>query len=158
MYLVGKIVGTHGIKGEVKIKADSSFNRFAIGNVLYIQKEDKQIEIKINSHRIHKNMDLITFNNYKNINDVLEYVGSNVYTNHEDELDDEEFYYEDLIGLDVVDKDNKHLGIVKDIMEVPQGVILEVKNKEKTFLVPFVSEFIISVDDKITIEIIEGLL
>ena len=72
MYLVGKIIGTPGIKGEVKVKADTSFNRFETNNILYLKKNDQMIEIKINSHRKHKNHDLITFNNYKNINDVLE--------------------------------------------------------------------------------------
>ena len=39
MYLVGKIVGTHGIKGELKVKSDTSFNRFEKGSKLseYIQ-------------------------------------------------------------------------------------------------------------------------
>ena len=69
MYLVGKIVGTHGIKGELKVKSDTSFNRFEKGNKLYI---DKTQEVTINSHRQHKGMELITINGLKNINDVLE--------------------------------------------------------------------------------------
>ena len=39
MYLVGKIIGTHGIKGELKVKSDTSFDRFKVGNVLYVEKE-----------------------------------------------------------------------------------------------------------------------
>ena len=35
MYLVGKIVGTHGIKGELKVKSDTSFDRFKKGSKLY---------------------------------------------------------------------------------------------------------------------------
>ena len=41
MYLVGKIVGTHGIKGELKVKSDTSFDRFKKGNKLYIEKEEE---------------------------------------------------------------------------------------------------------------------
>ena len=74
MYLVGKIVGTHGIKGELKVKSDTSFNRFEKGNKLYI---DKTQEIVINSHRQHKGMELITINNLNNINAYV----SNVYEN-----------------------------------------------------------------------------
>ena len=43
MYLVGKIVGTHGIKGELKVKSDTSFNRFEKGNKLYIEKTEEII-------------------------------------------------------------------------------------------------------------------
>lgn len=158
MYLVGKIVGTHGIKGEVKVKADTSFSRFETNNILFIKKDNEFQKIEINSHRIHKNHHLITFNNYRNINDVLEYVGCEIYTNHDDQLADDEYYYEDLIGKEVVDDALQHLGYVSDIREVPQGIILEVKNNDKAFLVPFVSEFILEVNDKIKIKVIEGLL
>ena len=41
MYLVGKIIGTHGIKGELKIHAETNFSRFEIGNVLHIKKENE---------------------------------------------------------------------------------------------------------------------
>ena len=64
MYLVGKIIGTHGIKGELKVKSDTSFDRFSVGNVLYIKLDDHDYKkIVINSHRIHQGCDLITFNN-----------------------------------------------------------------------------------------------
>ena len=70
------------------------------------------------------------------------------------------FYYDDLIGLDAYDNDEK-IGEVVDVMEVPQGAILVIKTKEKEALVPFVSEFIVDVDinnGKILINPIEGLL
>lgn len=158
MYLVGKIIGTHGIKGEVKVKADTSFSRFETNNILFIKKDEQIIEIQINSHRIHKNLDLITFNNYHNINDVLDFVGCDIYTTHDDKLAEEEYYYEDLINMEVVDEEGMHLGYVIDVREVPQGIILEVANDEKSFLVPFVSEFILDIGDKIIIKVIEGLI
>lgn len=159
MYLVGTIVSTHGIKGEVKVKSDSSFERFIPGNKLYLKKDGKFLEIIINSHRRHKNYDLITFNNLQNINDVLEYINCQIYTTHDHkELKENEYYYEDLISKKVYNQENNYLGVVVDLREVPQGVILEVKN-EKTFLVPFVGEFIIDItDDKIIINVIEGLI
>lgn len=130
-----------------------------LATLYYIKKDGDYKEIVINSHRHHKNYDLITFNNIKNINDVLEYVGSEIYVTHDyKDLQDNEYYYEDLISKKVYDTDNNYLGVVKDIREVPQGIILEVKN-EKTFLVPFVSEFIKDIeDDKIIINVIEGLI
>ncbi|HEY8444500.1 MAG TPA: ribosome maturation factor RimM [Bacilli bacterium] len=158
MYLVGKIIGTHGIKGEVKVKADTSFDRFKPGNTLYLKKNNEFQEIIINSHRRHKNYDLITFNNLNNINQVLEFIDCELYTPHQDKLEDNEYYYEDLIGKLVYDTNNNYLGKVIDIRELPHGINLEIKNG-RTFYVPFVSEFIIEVtNDKIIINVIEGLI
>lgn len=159
MYLVGKIVGTHGIKGELKVKSDTSFNRFEKGNKLYI---DKTIEITIDSHRQHKGMELITINGLKNINDVLCYVGKDLYVPHDrSELDEGEYYYEELIGLDCYDSQDNFIGPVIDLQEVPQGLILEIQGKDKTILIPFVEAFIDGIDleeKKLYINEIEGLL
>ena len=159
MYLVGKIVGTHGIKGELKVKSDTSFDRFKKGNVLYIEKEEKII---INSSRVHKGLHLITINGLTNINDVLMYVNKNIYVPHDrSELEEGEYYYEDLIGLICYDSNKEEIGEVIDLQEVPQGLILEIRGKEKTILIPYVDEFIEEIDldnKKILINEIEGLL
>lgn len=159
MYLVGKIIGTHGIKGELKVKSDTSFDRFKVGNVLYVEKE---YPITINSVRNHKDFTLITVNSFTNINDVLDLVNKEIYVNHDrKELKDGEYYYEDIIGLDVFDSNNINRGVVNDIIEVPQGLLLEIKGQEKTSLIPYVKEFIKEInlsEKKIVINEIEGLL
>lgn len=162
---VGKIVSTHGIKGEVKVKSETSFaeERYKKGNTLYIKKEKQYIPIHIDSHRVHKGLDLVCFNSFRNINEVLEFVGYDVYMNKEDRnvLSDDEFYYDELIGMHVFDMQDVEIGQVVDIREVPQGIILEIKSKQKNILIPFVDEFIKSVDKmngKIQIDPIEGLL
>ena len=154
-YLVGTIVNTHGIKGEVKIKSETNLDRFNKGNVLFLKKGNKYFEIHVDSHRVHKGMDLITFNGINDINDVLEYKGCNLYIKHED---DEKIYYEDLIGKNII-VDGKICGIVVDIREVPQGIILECDCGGKTKFIPYVSEFIKEVkEDGIIVTPIEGLL
>lgn len=159
MYLVGRIIGTHGIKGELKVKSDTSFDRFKIGNKLYIE---KQIPIIVNSVRIHKGMVLITVNDLKNINDVLEYVNKDIYVPHDrSELKDGEYYYEDLIGLQCFNQINENIGVVNDLIEVPQGLILEIKKESKTFMVPYVKQFVKKIDlenKQMFIEEIEGLV
>ena len=161
---VGKIITTHGIKGEVKVSITTSspLERFKKGNTLYGLFDKEYKEIKIDTYRLHQGFALISFNGITNINDVLDYVGKTIYVNKDDlkELDQDNFYYDDLIGLDAYDNDEK-IGEVVDVMEVPQGAILVIKTKEKEALVPFVSEFIEDVDlkeGKIFINPIEGLL
>lgn len=159
MYLVGKIITTHGIKGEVKVKSETNLDRFHQGSQLFIQREQNFEKIIIDSHRRHQNFELITFNGYKNINDVLQYVGCELYVEHKERLQDGEYYIEQLIGLSVLDENHHLLGLVSDVLEVPQGHILEIKNNDKRFLVPFVDEFVKELTDTtIIIHVIEGLL
>ena len=154
-FLVGTIVNTHGIKGEVKIKSETNLDRFEKGNTLYLKKGSEYLTIKIDSHRIHKGMDLITFNGIKDINDVLDYKGCNLYTIHED---DDKIYYEDLIGKNIM-VDGAIIGKVSDLREVPQGIILECLVGEKVRFIPYVDEFIKEVNDEaIVVTPIEGLL
>ena len=154
-----KILTTHGIKGEVKIKIiTDDLNRFNKGNILYVG-DEKEV-ITINSFRMSKGMGLITFNNITNINDVLKYIGKSIYVDT-DMYDDDSIYYDDLIGCNVFDK-GKLIGICEDVMEVPQGEILVIKLENgKQGFVPFVDEFIKEIDiekKQIDIESIEGLL
>ena len=160
-YLVGRIINTHGIKGELKIINESDFDRFKVGNTLFILKDNKYEEVKISSVRYHQNFVLITINGLNNINDVLKYVGLDIYTDKHEELEDGHYYFDDLIGCLVYDEDNNKIGVVKDIMENPTQELLERDTGNKIALVPFVDEFIMDVDIKnknIIIHIIEGLL
>ena len=103
---IGKIVSTHGIKGELKIKSDFPYKDkvFVVGNELII--EETAYEIK--SYRVHKNFDMVTLDNYHDINEVLFLLKKDVYFNKDSlELDDSEILDEDLIKFTVLTKDGK---------------------------------------------------
>lgn len=157
-----KIVSTHGIKGEVKIKIETdNLTRFDKDSVLYIGDNPNKVEkITIDNFRIFKNMGLLSFNKITNINDCLTYVGKTIYVDTE-MYEDDGLYYDDIIGLTVFDRNIK-VGVVKDILEVPQGEILIIeKINGKTSYVPLVEEFVKNIDireKRIDIESIEGLL
>jgi 16S rRNA processing protein RimM len=161
---IGKIVGTHGIKGELKIISDSDFRsvRFQKGNTIFLSFEKSMLAVQITSSRTHKQYDLITINGLFDINDVEQYIGCGVFIDKEnlDQLDEGEYYFDDLIGKKVQTADGEIVGIVKDILDLPQGEILVVtKPNQKEIMIPFVDEFIQSVtDDVIVITPIEGLI
>ena len=161
---VGRIVTTHGIKGEVKVKVETDDDsRFSKNNKLYVGADEKHIsgEIIIDNARYQKDMILLSFNNIKDINDVLKYVGLSLFVDIDEVRVDGEIYYDDLIDCKII-ADGKEVGIVIDVMEVPQGEILRVKKKDgKIALIPYVDEFIENVDinkKEIIINPIEGLL
>lgn len=141
---IGKIVNTHGIKGELRIISDFYEKEliFKSGFKLYIT--PLYIEEEITSYRRHKNFDQVILKNYSNINEVLKYVGSSVYINRDDlNFDDNEYLLQDLIGYDVYDEDN-YLGKVKEITN-NNNILLKISGN-KEFFIPFIDEFIENVD------------
>lgn len=163
---IGKIVGTHGIKGEVKILPDTDFRneRFQKNNQLYLKLQDRMIPIVIDSSREFKNIELVSFNQIKDINEVQKYLGCSVYVDRDSlrDLPKNEFYFDDLIGMNAVTVQGEPIGIVENLIDVPQGAILSIRKADgKTAMVPFVDEFIKAVrfeEKTIVIAPIEGLL
>lgn len=140
MIYIGKTVSTFGIKGELKVISDfeKCDKAYKIGNRVLIN----NIEHVISGIRYHKNNILLEIDNLKNINDILKYVGFNIYIKRMDlHLEENEFLYKDLINSDVIDEDGSNLG---KIIEVEQGVNLLIKVKgSKDFYIPYVDEYII---------------
>ena len=156
---IGEIVNTHGIKGEVRIRSDFKYKSevFKSGFNLYIGK-DKTKEI-INTYRVHKNYDMVTFININDINDVIKYKGMNVYINKE-ELNIDGILDEDIIGMTVY-SNKKEVGMVTEIMKGVAHDILVVEKEKERHLIPYIDEFISNIDvenKRIDIKEIEGLL
>lgn len=140
---IGRIVNTHGIKGELRIKSDFELKNqvFKINNEIFIGKEHEPHVIA--SYRIHKDYDMITLKNLNNINDVLKYKNMLVYVKR-NILEIKDYILSDLIGLEVVE-DNTSYGIVKDYYDNNNHPILEVQGKN-SFYIPTEGNYIKKVD------------
>ena len=144
--LIGKIVNTHGLKGEVRILSSFKYKDrvFKEGMKVYIGK-DKVCEC-INSYRYHKIFDMITMDGYTNINEILKYKGEYIFINKEDlVLNDGEYLDEDIVGLNVYVED-RLLGRVKKIEKHSVNEILVIENDKKNYLVPYNFDIIIDID------------
>ena len=142
---IGKIVNTHGIKGEVRILSNFKYKDkvFKKDMKFYIGKDKK--EYIVNSYRFHKIYDMVTFNGYNNINDILDIKGKEVYINDEDLiLDNGEIYIDKLIGYEVVVGD-KNIGVVTSVMHMKANDILRVND----IMIPYVKEFILKIENNI---------
>ncbi len=161
---LGVIVNTHGLKGTVKVKSFTDFKneRYKKGNLLYIAFKNELIPVTVQSFKSVKTLEYIDFNEFMNINDVEKYKGSELKISSEKihELDEDEFYYEELIGMDVYT--TELIGECIDVREVPQGELLVVKREgKKDALIPFNKEFVKRVnktDKQIILNEWEGLL
>lgn len=151
---IGKIVNTHGIKGELRILSDFKYKDkiFKKDFKFYIGKEKE--ELIVNTYRHHKIFDMVTFNGFSNINEVLKYKGKNVYINNDDLDLDGEIYIDNLIGYKVVVGDND-IGVVTDVMHMKANDILKVND----ILIPYVKDFIIKIEDNtVYVKDVRGLL
>jgi 16S rRNA processing protein RimM len=143
---VGKIVNTHGIKGEVKVISNFEYKEeiFVKDFNLYIG--INKIREVIASRRVHQQFDLICFKGINDINDVLKYKGNKIYVLRNDlNLGDDKYLYSDLIGFKVYDND-KYLGIVIDYDDVSSNNVLFKVKGEKDFYLPNISHYINKID------------
>ena len=122
---IGKIVNTHGIKGELRLLSNFKFKEkvFLENRRIYIG-EDKTEEI-ITSYRHHKIFDMITLKGYDNINQVLKFLQKEVYVKKNDlDLGEDEYLDEDLINLNVI-FNNEEVGRVVAIKQInPKNKII----------------------------------
>lgn len=153
MLYIGNLVNTHGIKGEVRIISFFKYKEeiFKPDNYLYINNE----KLKIKTYRKHKNYDMVTFENYNNINDMLKFKNQKVYINR-NEYTFKGPLNEDLYGKKVYDKD-KYIGILTNIINNNGKELLVVKGK-KEYLIPYVAEFVKNIDKDIKLDLIKGLI
>ncbi|MBA4536202.1 ribosome maturation factor RimM [Bacillus aquiflavi] len=165
---VGKIVNTHGIKGEVRVisKTDFPKERYQPGNTLYLfkQKESKPLQLTVKSHRIHKSFDLLTFEEYNNVNEVEPMKGGTLKVSEDQlmELGEGEFYFHEIIGCLVFTTLGEEIGKVTEILTPGANDVWVVKDGDgNDYLIPYIEQVVKKVDTNeklILIEPMEGLL
>jgi len=166
MYNIGKIINTHGVRGEVKVHRITDFDeRFDIGETVYAIKENQApLELVISSHRMHKGFDLLRFEGFNNINEVEHLKGALLKITEDQltDLDEGEYYYFEIIGCTVYTTEDEELGAVKEILSPGANDVWVVeRNREKDLLIPYIDDVVKEVDTetkKIIIEPMEGLL
>ena len=156
---IGKVVNTHGIKGEIRILSDFAYKEkaFKVGTLIEIENQT----YKIMTYRRHKNFEMITLEGLHDINEVLPLMKKKVYKEKKDlQLSQNEILDSDLIHYQVVDKTGK-CGIIKEIFYASS------KNKilrvffDKEVLIPLYSPMVVKVDtmqEKIEVDLIDGMM
>lgn len=154
---IGKLVNTHGIKGEVKLLSNFEYKNkvFVVGMNFYIG-EDKE-KVTVNSYRHHKVFDMVTFKEYNYINYVLKFKNKLVYVLKPDlALDNNLILDRDYIGMNAY-YEGVLVGKVKDIIDNNGYKLMLIGTK----FVPFNKEFISSVSvtkNELILKNVEGLL
>lgn len=168
MLTVGKVVNTHGIRGELKVWPETDFpdERFRPGAELLLVSPDESQAIPhtVSGARPQKNVFLVKFREYDNINQVERFKGWSlkVPADNRAKLAPNEFYFHDIIGCDVVTEEGEKVGVVKEILRPGANDVWVVKQTNgKTAYLPYIADVVRDVDvaaKRVTIRVMEGLL
>lgn len=166
MFLIGEILNTHGLKGEIKVRQISDFDeRFIPGSIVYvIDPQQGPIPLTIKTNRRHKQHLLLSFENYDTIESVEPFKGLPLKITEEQltELGENEYYYHEIIGCSVWTTAGEEIGVVDSILAPGANDVWVVKNPQgKEYLIPYIADVVKKVDvlnKRITIEVMEGLL
>ncbi|MVO99184.1 ribosome maturation factor RimM [Paenibacillus lutrae] len=167
LYTVGTIVNTHGLRGELKIVPHTDFpeQRYADGSKLIIEDaKGKHIPVTVKTSRLHKNMYIVQFKEFANINEVESLKGSllKVEERYLDDLEDDEYYYHEIIGCRVVTEEGEELGLIQEILTPGANHVWVVgRPNKKQLLLPVIDDVVLDVNVKdkiVTVHLLEGLL
>ena len=164
---VGKIVNTHSLKGEVKVISSTDFEeeRFKKGSKLLITRGNQLIrEVVVQSYRNHKNFLLVKFEGIDSVEEAekLKNLQIKIDSDEVEELEENEFYFHQIIGCEVFDENDKNLGEIIDILTPGANDVWVIKGENgKEILIPYIEDVVKKIDiisKKVNIEVMEGLI
>lgn len=165
---VGKIVNTHGIRGELKVLLSTDFPevRFAPkARLMLVHPErNEQVEVTVGASRPYKQMYIVKFDGFDNINEVEKYKGYELKVSKSDtvELPENEYYFHEIIGCRVVTDEGEELGVIEEILRPGANDVWVVKlPNRKQLLLPVIDDVVLDVDVEaklVKVHLMEGLL
>jgi 16S rRNA processing protein RimM len=158
-FKVGKIVNTHGVRGEIKVYPYTD----NIENLLSLKMINLKdgIDYKVISSKFHKNMIIYKIKGIDTIEDTTRIMNKYLYIEKKDIVEEDTFYYEDLEGLDVYNIDNnEYIGKLVYVFNTGANDIYEIKLDDKSIYIPAIKDVVKKVDlneKKMFIKLMEGL-
>ena len=163
-FFFGKITKTHGLKGELTIKLDVA-NPADFAELRYILIEDRGnlIPYFIEYQKINGDKMFVQLQDVKRMEQAVTFIGKAVFLPNEllPQLDDDEFYYNEIIGFKLIDAEKGEIGAISDVLEYPTQAVIQVMKDKKEILIPIHDDIIQKVDKKakiLNIKAPEGLI
>ena len=159
----GKIVNTHGLRGEVKIVPwTDSPETFEDIEYVYIKNKTGEMRLDISGLKYQKNNIIVKFKQIDSIEEAEKFKNKTVYVEREmlGELPEGVYYIADLIGLSAVTPEGEEVGTLVDVFNTGSNDIYDIKREgKKNLLLPHIDD-VITVElenERIVIRIPEGL-
>ena len=165
MLRVGVITSPHGIKGEVKVfPTTDDAKRFKELKKVILDTGKEYIPMEIEHVKFFKNMVILKFRGYDNINEIEKYKSRDLLITRDQavDLEPDEYFITDLIGLTVVSDQGAELGTLKDVLETGANDVYVVAMKDgKELMLPAIGDCILNVDleqRRMEVHVLEGLM
>lgn len=165
MYAVGKVLKPRGLKGEVKVEIITSFPaHFESLHTVYFQNKKGWHPLTVSKVSFKKNAVYLIFKEVASLEEAEKLRGSYLYIPKDDliELEEDEFYVHDLIGMRVVDEAGHDLGEIVNVESYAGNDVYVIENLHgRQQLIPAIKDVVLKVDRRLkrmTIHVIDGLL
>ena len=163
-FFFGKITKTHGLKGEITVKLDVA-NPEDFKDLRYLLIEDRGnlIPYFIENQKINGDKMIVRLQDVKKVEQAVAFMGKAVFLPNEfmPELEDDDFYYKEIVGFKMIDALKGEIGEVSDVLEYPTQAVIQVMKDGKEILIPIHDDIIQKVDKKakiLTVKAPEGLI
>ena len=164
-FLLGYIVKTHGTKGQVVAFFDVDYPEdYEDLESVFLEQKGRLIPFFIDSMEPIKNSRfIIKFEDTNTMEQAEALRGTSLYLplNELPELEEDQFYFHEVIGYQVVDENHGKLGTVKEFYDLPQQQLMAMDYMDQEMLIPVMGEILLRADHKakeLHISLPEGLL
>lgn len=163
---IGKIINTHGIKGEVKIyPLTDDIKRFDELKFVFFKKGDLFEKVDVQGVKYFKNLVILKLEGIDDMNAAEKVKNEYIYIDRENavKLPEDTYFIADLIGMDVVNiETDEKIGKIISVFSTGSNDVYEIKGEDgKIILVPAIKDVVKDVDVKnslMKIKLIEGLI
>ncbi|MBS2007779.1 MAG: 16S rRNA processing protein RimM [Cyanobacteria bacterium SZAS TMP-1] len=161
-FVIGTVTGVRGLSGEMRVKLQSDFDMIETVDSVQLKLGGTTYNAKVKWIKAEGKAVLLRLFDYDSREETEPLIGATIYTQKSQlrELDEDEWWFGDLVGLNVFTTGGASVGVVSAIVD-SGSYLLEIKDGEKTYLVPFVKALVPVVDIKakrVEIEALPGLL
>ncbi len=159
---IGKIVSVHGLKGDVKVEPWCNEPDFICEFDTLYSKDGKK-KYRIERCRVQKNMVIMKLEGVDSVEEGQAMRNKILFMDRDDiELEKGFYFFQDLIGLTVIDADTKKIyGKIKDVLQTGANDVYEIKSDEgKLYYIPAIADVVVKTDlqsEKMYIRPLEGL-
>ena len=162
---VGVITQTHGVHGEVKVfPTTDDPERFLDLEYVFLDTGREKKKLTIQNVKFFKQFVILKFKGINNINDIEKYKRCPLLVDRENavELEDDEYFIADMIGMNVITEDGEIFGTLKDVIETGANDVYIINSKKHgEVLIPAIKECILDVnvkEGKMLVHLMEGLI
>ena len=158
----GKIVGTHGIRGMVRVQAWSDSGEFLTNFKRFFISPNGENELEVLKIQPHGGVVLIAFKGVGTVEQAESLRGKKLYISRDDvSLPDGRYFIDDLIGCEVFDADSgEKYGVISDVSQTGANDVWHIKSGEKEYLLPAIDEVIVKVapeNERLEIRPLKGI-